>query len=104
VDSRVGEPGDDARNTWYIPYGLKRSKQHTYSTRATLPMFQQLLQLIIPNKPRSYEIQIPKPNQLTLMFTHSSCTADPPSGGIDNSEPFLDFLLNILTIGRRVDL
>ena len=65
-------------------------------------MFQQLFQLVIPDKPRSGKIQVPKPYQLTPMFTHSYCPFHPSSWGIDDRIPPLDLLLYLPTIGWTI--
>lgn len=68
----VGEPakGDDAETRGSIASPCVRS---TVYPTPNLSMFQQLLELIIPNKPRSSKVQIPKPDKLTSMFTHGHC-------------------------------
>jgi hypothetical protein len=72
--------------------------------KMALSMLQQLLQLVIPDKPRSNKVQIPKPNQLTLMFTHSYCPRHPSLGGINDRIPPLDLLLYLPAIGRTVSI
>ena len=58
VDSRVGElnRGDDARITWHTLMWLRPSCKPEMESqrihRRALSMFQQLFELIIPNKPR----------------------------------------------------
>lgn len=81
VDSRVGELNrvmtPEARGTSYHYSGLAATHRLEWQTihRRALSMFQQLFQLIIPNKPRSDKVQVPEPNQLTPMLTHSYCAS-----------------------------
>jgi hypothetical protein len=93
---------DDARNTWHILLWLAVRQESQSIHRKRLPMLQQLLQLIIPNKPRRNKVQIPKPNQLTPMLTHSHCPNHPSLGGINDLVPPLDLLLYLPAIGRTI--
>jgi hypothetical protein len=82
---------------------VNRLKEMTQKTRGStpfippnasnLPMFQQLLKLIIPNKPRASKVQIPEPNKLTTMFTHRYRPSQPTSRRIDYRQPPLGLLL-----------
>jgi hypothetical protein len=107
VDNRVGELNrvmtPESRGICYYGYRWlrlccrARVESQEYIKMA-LSMLQYIFQLVIPNKPRSNKVQIPKPNQLTPMFTHSYCPRHPSLGAINDRIPPLNLLLYLPAI------